>query len=240
MVIFITSSPSVSMDGAINPANSFLDELYRNVGHWTRCAFVSANPYDAGFSDHCGYSMKKAFEDVDINFMRYEIIDQRTAYRIEDIIRNTDFLIFGGGHVPTQNRFLQEVGMAQLLRSYTGVVMGISAGSMNLADEVYSLPEEPGETSEDYQRFLPGLGLTKCQILPHYYMEKEMKVDGKRVYEDLAYPDSIGRRFYVLPDGSYILSINGVEEICGEAFLIENGVFRDFCSNGERVRLPQI
>lgn len=236
--LFITSSPSVSMDGAINPANGFLDELYRNVGNWTRCTFISSHPDDAGYSDHCGYSMKKAFEDVNINFMNYEILDRRTAPRVASIINNTDFLILGGGHVPTQNRFLNEINLAELLRSYTGTILGISAGSMNMSDEVYAWPEEEGETSPEYKRFLPGLGLTRCQILPHYYMIRDAILDGMRLFEDIAYPDSKGRRFYVLPDGSYIYSINGVEEIRGEAYVVENEVFRQISSDGERVVLP--
>lgn len=237
MTLFITSSPSVCMDGAINPKNDFLDELYRNIGNWTRCAFVSANPYDAGFSDHCGYAMKEAFEDVDIHFLRYDIIDCRTVDRLDEILHNIDFLIFGGGHVPTQNRFLNDTDFARRLRGFTGVVMGISAGSMNLADVVYACPEEAGETSPEYKRFLKGLGLTRSQILPHYYMEKDMKIDGLRLYEDVCFPDSIGKRFYAMPDGSYILSVNGIETMCGEAYIIENGSIRQFCEDGEKVRL---
>lgn len=236
--MFITSSPSVSMDGAINPANGFLDELYRSVGNWTRCAFLSSHPDDAAYSDHCAYAMKDAFEQVNINFMCYEILDRRTADRAESILRNTDFLILGGGHVPTQNAFINEINLPELLRSYRGVVLGISAGSMNMADEVYAWPEEEGETSPDYKRFLRGLGLTRCQILPHYYMIREMELDGLRLFEDIAYPDSRGRRFYVLPDGSYIYSLNGVEEVRGEAYVVENEVFRQICHEGERVVLP--
>lgn len=236
--LFITSSPSVSMDGDINPANGFLDELYRSVGNWTRCTFVSSHPDDAAYSDHCAYAMKEAFERVNINFMCFEILDRRTAHKVENIMRNTDFLILGGGHVPTQNAFLNEINLAEHLRSYTGVVLGISAGSMNMADEVYAWPEEEGETSPSYKRFLKGLGLTRCQILPHYYMVRDMKIDGLRAFEDIAYPDSKGRRFYVLPDGSYIYSLNGVEEVRGEAYVVENEVFRQISQGDERVILP--
>ncbi|MBO6270683.1 MAG: dipeptidase E, partial [Clostridium sp.] len=48
-------------------------------------------------------------------------------------------------------------------------------------------------------------------------------LDGKRLFEDITYPDSLGREFYVLPDGSYIYSRDGEEEILGEAWRIADG-----------------
>ena len=39
----------------------------------------------------------------------------------------------------------------------------------------------------------------------------------------ITYPDSLGREFYVLRDGSYIYSRDGKEEILGEAWKIADG-----------------
>ena len=60
-------------------------------------------------------------------------------------------------------------------------------------------------------------------ILPHYQMIKDDLLDGLRVMEDIAYPDSQGNQFYVLVDGSYIYIENGKEEIFGEAYLLTDG-----------------
>ena len=93
------------------------------------------------------------------------------------------------------------------MRSFDGVLVGISAGTMNSAEVVYAQPELEGEaTDPNYQRFLPGLGLTKKMILPHYQMLKDEVLDGLRVMEDIAYPDSQGRRFYLLVDGAICIS----------------------------------
>ena len=98
---------------------------------------------------------------------------------------------------------------------------------MNAADIVYAQPEEPGESVDPaYQRFLPGLGLTETQILPHYQMVKDRMLDGRRLFEDITYPDSCGRSFLVLCDGSYLLREDGQESVFGEAYRIENGILR--------------
>lgn len=242
MIYILTSSPSVSMDGAINPANGFLYQLQQSVPNPSRVVFISANPSVPEFGDHCTISMAKAFEDVGFCFDRFDCLDRRNADEAEELIGNSDWVIMGGGHVPTQNKFLHEIHLDELLKGYEGVVMGISAGSMNCARIVYAQPEEQGEAVDpNYKRFIKGIGLTDVQILPHYYLCKDMEVDGFLVYEDLAMPDSKGgHRFYVFPDGTYLVGKNGKETIYGEFYLIENGVMRKICDNGQSIELPFI
>ena len=48
------------------------------------------------------------------------------------------------------------------------------------------------------------------------------QTDGTRI-EDITYPDSYGREFYALKDGSYVLIENGTTTLFGEAYLIKDG-----------------
>ena len=70
-------------------------------------------------------------------------------------------------------------------------------------------------------------------ILPHYQMIKNDVLDGLQVMQDIAFPDSYGREFYALNDGSYVLSENGVEMLYGEAYQIKDGKLSQICRNGE-------
>ncbi len=242
MTYLLTSSPSLSMDGAINPANGFLEQIRRLVPNPSRCVFVSSHPDEPEFGDHCTVCMAQAFENEGLRFDAFDCLDSRNAYQAQQLIDRSDWIILGGGHVPTQNAFLHKINMSCMLQGYKGLVMGISAGSMNCARIVYSSPEEKGEAvSPGYKRYLRGLGLTEVQILPHYYMCKDALVDGQKVYEDIAMPDSCeGHRFYVFPDGTYLLGHDGRETIYGEFFIIENGVLRKVCENGQSMELPFI
>ena len=76
-------------------------------------------------------------------------------------------------------------------------------------------------------------------VLPHYQMIKDDVLDGLRVFEDIAYPDSIGREFYALCDGSYILSENGKETVYGEAYLIKDGQLGKICEAGQTLVLKK-
>ena len=247
MTYILTSSPSVSMDGAINPANGFLYQLQQRIPDMSRVVFISSHPDEPDFGDHCTVSMAQAFEDVGFRFLSFDCLDRRNASEARKLIVMSDWVILGGGHVPTQNAFLHDIQLKALLRNYRGLVMGISAGSMNMATEVYAQPEEVGEAIDPaFKRFLPGLGITDVQILPHYDMCKDMEVDGLAVYDDIAMPDSKkGYRFYVFPDGTYLLgerSHRGVvhETIYGKFYVIENGVMRQVCHDGQSMELPFI
>ena len=130
----------------------------------------------------------------------------------------------------------RELQLRALLAQWDGIVIGISAGTMNSAETVYAQPELPGESVDpQYERFLPGLGLTETMILPHYQMVKDDLLDGRRLYEDITYPDSWGQQFLVLPDGSYLLIEDGHETVYGEAWRLSNGCLHRICDTDQSV-----
>ena len=163
-----------------------------------------------------------------------DIWDDRTEDFSGKILDTYDVVFLGGGHVPTENEFFVRIGLRESMQKYGGLVIGISAGTMNAAEVVYAQPELEGEAVDpEYRRFINGLGLTKINILPHYQMTKNFMLDGMRLFEDITYGDSCGRRFLVLPDGSYFTSIEGQGTVWGEAYEISDGQIRLICADGE-------
>ena len=159
-----------------------------------------------------------------MEFESYTVLDRRNQNDAAKLVKSSNFIILGGGHVPTQNRFFGEIRLKELLEDFDGVIFGISAGSMNSAEEVYAQPELEGESLDpNYVRFILGLGLTKTKLLPHYQDTKDSCLDGKRLFEDITYPDSMGHTFIAIPDGSYLYSEDGKEELMREHFVISDG-----------------
>ena len=166
-----------------------------------------------------------AFAEAGMPFSQYTVLDWQNAQEAQDLIANSDLIILSGGHVPTQNRFFNKLGLRELLEDYEGVIMGISAGSMNCAEMVYAQPEMAGETLDpDYQRWLSGLGLTSVNILPHYQKVKHDIIDGQRLYEDVTYYDSYGHTLFALPDGSYFYRHDEETLLIGKAYRLRNGI----------------
>ena len=238
MIYFLTSSPCVEGSPALNPANGFVDELKKALPGPCRALFVCSDPDRPGLTYGFAEDMAGSFGEIGITFTAAEVLERENQDRYGELVGRADLIFLVGGHVPTQNEFFQEIDLREELRNWDGVLVGVSAGSMNAAGVVYAQPEEPGEAVDpEYRRFLPGLGLTKTMLLPHYQMVKDNVLDGLRLYEDITYADSVGRRFYVLVDGSYLLGKDGGEELRGEAYLIENGALTQICRENERITL---
>ena len=108
---------------------------------------------------------------------------------------------------------------------------------MNAAERVYVQPEEQGESVPEFQRFLPGLGITTVNVLPHYQQVKDYYLDGKRLFEDITFADSFGECFYVFVDGTYLLIEDGCTTLYGEALLLRDGCMTQISESGDIVIL---
>lgn len=234
MTYFLTSSPCMPDSPALNPVNGFVDELQKALPGPCRALFISSDPDQPSLTYGFAYDMADSFEEAGILFTEVEVLERENQDQCWDLVAGADVIFLVGGHVPTQNAFFQEMNLRECLENWDGVIVGVSAGSMNAADTVYAQPEEPGEAVDpDYERWLTGLGLTRLMTIPHYNQDKDWTLDGLRLYEDITYGDSMGQRFYVLVDGSFILGKDGEEELRGEAYTIENGVLTQLSREGE-------
>ena len=224
MQYFLTSSPFAPGAPRLNPQNGFVDALKRALPAPVPALFVCADPDRHAYTDKISQEMRWALEDAGISLSAFQVLDGRNQGDAEKLVKKAGLLVLAGGHVPTQNAFFQAAGLKQCLRFFDGVVLGISAGTMNCAATVYAQPEEEGEATDPaYRRFLPGLGITRTMLLPHYQMVKDSLVDSLRLFADITLPDSMGRTFYAVPDGSYLLGLNGRETLWGEAHRIRDG-----------------
>ncbi len=238
MICFLTSRTDEPETGRLNPANHFADELRRRYPRSCSALFLCSDPDSWETTDFYAAMLKKSFEDAGFVFQSFRTLDGRNEAQAAELVTGANLFILAGGHVPTQNRFFQRIGLKELMADAAGIVIGISAGSMNSAETVYAQPELDGEAVDpDYRRFLPGLGLTKTMLLPHYQEIRDAMLDGRRVFEDITCPDSIGKTFYAIPDGTWLLVEAGREELRGEAYRIRDGGIIRISANGETVLL---
>lgn len=235
MTLFITSSPFVenAPRAILSPANAFINNIRQALPENPRVLFVCADPEDHQGVCRFAAETTAAFAEAGIAFSCYHVLDGRNSRSTQALLNRSDFVILSGGHVPTQNAFFQKIHLPQLLQDFEGTVMGISAGSMNCAEWVYVQPEEPGESSPDFPRFAPGLGLTEVNILPHYQQVKDNILDGLRLFEDITYPDSQDNCFFALPDNSYIYQDPEHLLLLGEGYCLCDGIMEQISENDQ-------
>ncbi len=232
MVVFLTSSPTGPLDGSrpvdgLDAMNGFVDNLRKFWKPESKNLMITATPDSYEQNDEMISFFENAVNKSGFTCAPFEVWDDRTEDFSKEKLHSYDVIWLGGGHVPTQNRFFERIGLREKIADFRGIIIGISAGTMNSADVVYAQPEHEGESIDpDFKRYLRGLNLTKTMILPHYQMVKDYYLDGRRLFEDITYADSVGNQFLALCDGSYLMIRNGQETICGEAYEIADKIIK--------------
>ncbi len=235
MILYLTSSPTGPLDapgGAplLDPSNGFVTLLTGDWPDMGRVLLIAADPDNHPANDEMKHYFHKVFLNAGLPVSTFHLWDSRTPNYTPEQVCAFDVIILAGGHVPTQNAFFHRISLFDSIRNFDGLLMGISAGSMNCAVTVYAQPEIEGETLDpDYRSFIPGLGMTRIQILPHYQAVCNRILDGRRLFEDITAQDSHGHCFLILPDGSFVREAEGHAMVYGLSYLMHDGVQETFC-----------
>ena len=243
-MIFLTSTMGEDYwaDGSFRPKVISNDNNWRNmlktaIPPMSYGILVAASPDDFENNNNMCRNMIDAFAMSGIEIEDIRLCDRRTCGQLPDMLKKAGFVILSGGHLPTQNRFFAEINLKELLKNFGGTIIGISAGTMNSADIVYSAPELEGEAIDpEFKRYLTGLGLTDINVFPHFQVNKDSMLDGMKMI-DILKQDSYTRPFVALNDGSYIAIDGGDVTLYGDAFYFINGEIEQICYKEKMIRL---
>lgn len=244
MTTFLTSSPTGPLGvpcerPGLDPSNGFVELLAARWPGEARCLMIAAFPGKHEQNDQMTWFYSEAVKNAGLTWSCFEVWDDRREQLTRQELHSYHVIFTAGGHVPTQRRWFESIGLRELLAGYGGLVVGTSAGSMNAARTVYGWPEEPGESLDPaHELFFPGLGLADTIVLPHYQMMKDAWLDGRPLFADITCSHSHGRKFYAIPDGSFVLVEDGRETLYGESWLVCDGTITQFSKAGDRIRLP--
>ena len=244
MKVMLTSSlgGSSKVNGIRVPSvliqrNGLLDNLKSIWITDANVLIICADPSDYEKNDSVCACLKESLPMSGLSISHIDKCDDRNPNAV-NALESIDVLILAGGHVPTQNKFMDQIRLKERLMDFHGIVVAWSAGSMNCADTVYAGPELEGEAIDPlYERWITGLGLTDINIFPHFQSLKDDYLDGLRLIEDITYADSIGHEIVALNDGSYIMLEDGKTTLYGEAYMIKDRQQWKICNDGESIPL---
>lgn len=152
----------------------------------------------------------KMFSDCGITFGSVDVIDSRMSKeKAQDTVRNADVLWLAGGDTPTQFAYLESYGVIPCIREHKGVVIGMSAGSINMAKTAICTLTCEHDRLEIYE----ALGLVEFSVEPHF--DKDNITDELLVLSE-EYP------LYGIYDDSAIISTEGNTSYIGDIFFIDN------------------
>ena len=147
------------------PTHHFTDEiaevLRENLPVRGRLVFISAWPEDHARNNDDSHGMHEMFAERGIGFAAHHVIDRRTsAEAAAQLVRAADCVFLMGGDPVAQMALIRDLGLVSLLRDSPAVILGVSAGAMNMGKHVAEIWES--------KAFYEGLGLADVTIKSHY------------------------------------------------------------------------
>ena len=139
-----------------------------------------------------------------VNFVEYSDSKETIAEKTS----SSNLIYLTGGLVSVLIERLKNMEVDSLLRGYSGVIVGRSAGALALCKKCVITYR-----SNSKVKLVGGLGLVDFTLKAHYKPEKDNEL--KRLSKE--------EKIYAVPEGSALVYDNGASSFIGEAYLFENG-----------------
>ena len=147
--------------------------------------------------------------DIGIEFKSIFVVDGRiTPDEAKKNVETSDFIWLSGGDTPKQFGYIKQYGLDTVLKEYSGILFGMSAGSINLSTMAVCSLASGHYVQETYN----GLGCVNISIEPHFSLDKT----------DEILQLSEKYKLYGVPDDSAIILHNNEVEFYGDIFIVEN------------------
>lgn len=208
---------------ALTNYNELLTNLKKAIKGTNRIVVIANDPYNNEENDTRFQVVFESFKLTGFDFKEKVVLDARNASDAKNILLGADVIILSGGKVLCQNKFLKVIKLKRILKNYEGLVIGISAGTMNLCKKVANFPEELCDLKE--KRWIKGLGFHDDIIIPHFDgVSYQIECEEVDVVKDFVLPSSYKHTLLGFPNGSYVL-IDHEKKVTyfGDMYTIEKG-----------------
>ena len=153
----------------------------------------------------------KLFNDININFNSIYLIDNRIdSNKSKELIKKSDIIFLMGGDPKKEMDSIIEYDLVSDIKTKEGIIIGVSAGSMNQITNVIYKDEIDNNILIKYK----GLGFFNTNIYPH------VDINNKEYLQEIFEVSKYGK-ILCLPNSSFIRIENNKVDIIGEYYYIE-------------------
>lgn len=238
MKVFLTSSLNnyVEIDGKkvvkpIDNVNGLVDQLIDKLDDKKGITFI---PSDFANKEAIKEYSNIVFESLRLSgivFDNYYILTNNED-EIEEMISSSSMVFIAGGDTYKQNCAFQNISLKNYLEQFSGVIMGQSAGAINLAQDAYNSPE--CEEDLPIPSHFKGLGITNVNVEPHFVFDSNNFDENEIFQRNEVLKESIHRDIYAICDTSHIFDDGDNQTLYGEGYLISNGNIVKLCEHVEK------
>lgn len=187
------------------------DDFKRELKDYNKIVFIASNPSIGEITDKYAENYLKWFEKIGINFKSNIVLDNRLDSKtMINEIDDASLIYLMGGTTPLQMEFLRDNDLVESIVNADCLIMGLSAGAINMAKtSILTIT-----CGHDKQEIYSGIGLVDKTVEPHFTLDKfndELK--------ELSYKYSI----YGMSDESAIIDDEYECTFYGDIYLLKNG-----------------
>lgn len=199
-----------------NGFNNEIAELMKKfVKRRTKFAFL-ASEFEKNHekTDQYFKEVLELFQNIRIDFEKSYVVDGRMEKEVaKDVVRSADVIWLAGGDTPTQYQYLLRYELIDILREHSGVIIGMSAGSINLTKMAICTLA----CGHDKQEIYEGIGCVEFSVELHFNINKVAKelLELSKQY-----------MIYGLCDESLILCEGKTRIFLGEVYQIIDGIVK--------------
>lgn len=219
---------SEKIPNEIDNTNGIVDQLKQLIDENNAVLYIAASPDDSEKVDSYASLIFEGLKLSGITFSEYLILDNRTKDNTNEYVKRASVIFLSGGDTYIENDFFKQIHLKELLQSFDGIIIGQSAGSINMAEFAYNSPEE-GEESEPI--YFEGLGLSNINIEPHFILDTTGFDEMQMYQRNHQLEESKKRPIYALCDGAHILETDESITVYGKSFLIKDGTITQICDD---------
>ena len=236
MILFLTSLATLSeyqddikIGSSLNNCNNFVENIKKYAKNASNFVYIANDPNDFEDNDISGKFVFEAFLKQNFPLENLCVIDNRTKHLAQQQLKNADIIFLRGGTLERQINFVKDAGIDKMLEKSNAIIIGQSAGAMILSKSVYQYPETIADFS--LEKYITGVGLYNTMIIPHFNPVCGNELcDGSFIpLSDFFLPDSVGKQFLALENGSYILKDQTSCKVFGNAYTIADGKVEQIC-----------
>lgn len=201
MIQYIQLSGFIQNEGFYKSATKTLQEAIVNQ---RSCVLIASRPDEFKANDERMAHVSNWFKAINIEFEQMTMLDHRVE--AQDGIKalmNGACVYLMGGDTKSQMNFITQHGLADHLINHPGVIVGLSAGAINMAR----------------------LGLVENHVVPHYDKRESDYIENEIL------PLTFEKVLYGLCENGVIAHSNNGVFYYGDIFELKNGVARQI-SNG--------
>lgn len=189
------------------------ENLLKDIPNNSVITFIATTFKNYEKTDYNLDKLVTMFKNIGIMFKTINLIDSRkNETTMKKYIKESNIIFLMGGDPEEQINKINEYHLTNDIKKFKGIIIGVSAGSMNQTTNVIYYDEEKGERLIKYN----GLGFIDINIYPHLDFSNIPYL--KEIFEVSNYG-----KILALPNESFIKIENNIPKYYGDHYYVENG-----------------